>query len=195
MKKRCFLILALLLLPTLLLHGCKDKKKEGKTTPHPVEYESMLFDTSIVHKVDVDIAEEDWADLLENPTDKTKYHADITIDGEKVKDVSFATKGNSSLIFVAADPDSDRYSYKVSFGQYVAIVGCRCSGGANPRNDFRRLLHHVCSHRCDRRRYCGSFLKYLRSVRSVRSGYLVQSLSGASHRSTIFASKRGRTCE
>ena len=111
--------MALLLLPTLLLHGCKDKKKEGKTTPHPVEYESMLFDTSFVHKVDVDIAEEDWADLLENPTEKTKYHVDITIDGEKVKDVSFATKGNSSLIFVAADPDSDRYSYKVSFGQYV----------------------------------------------------------------------------
>ena len=80
MKKRLLLILSVLLLPAMLLNGCKDKKKEGKTIPHTVEYESMLFDTSYVHKVDVDIAEEDWADLLENPIEKTKYHVDITID-------------------------------------------------------------------------------------------------------------------
>ena len=41
------------------------------------------------------------------------------IDGEKINDVSFATKGNTSLTSVASDKDSDRYSFKVNFGKYV----------------------------------------------------------------------------
>ena len=82
------------------------------------EYETTLFQSGVVHKIDIDLSEADWKDLLEHPTEKTKYHADITIDGETLNDVSFATKGNSSLFFVAADPDSSRYSYKVNFGKF-----------------------------------------------------------------------------
>ncbi|MDO4532464.1 MAG: CotH kinase family protein [Coriobacteriia bacterium] len=82
-------------------------------------YESSLFDTGYVHQVDVQISEEDWADLLANPTEKTKYHVDVAIDGEEVKDASFSTKGNSSLYFVAAEGDSSRYSFRVNFGKYV----------------------------------------------------------------------------
>ena len=81
-------------------------------------YETTLFDTSLVHTIDITISEDDWADLLENPTEKTKYEVDITIDGETVEDVSFATKGNTSLSSVATS-DSDRYSFKVNFGKYV----------------------------------------------------------------------------
>lgn len=84
-----------------------------------LEYVSKLFDTGVVHSIDIEIAEEDWADLLENPTDKTKYEVNITIDGEKIEDVSFATKGNTSLSSVAMDENFDRYSFKVNFGKYV----------------------------------------------------------------------------
>ena len=83
------------------------------------EYEDKLFDTSYVHKVNIDISEEDWADLLANPLNKTKYEVNITIDGEIIEDVSFATKGNTSLSSIASDEDSDRYSFKVNFGKYV----------------------------------------------------------------------------
>ena len=82
-------------------------------------YVGKLFDTSYVHTVDITISEEDWADLRENPTEKTKYKTDVTIDGETVREVSFATKGNTSLTAVAEDKDSDRYSFKVNFGKYV----------------------------------------------------------------------------
>ena len=85
----------------------------------PADYAGGLFDTGLVHKVNVHITEEDWDDLLKNPVDKTKYKVDVEIDGEKVKDVSFSTKGNSSLLFVADDPDSDRYSFKINFGKYT----------------------------------------------------------------------------
>ena len=42
----------------------------------------------------------------------------ITIDGETIESVSFATKGNTSLTSVAGDADSVRYSFKVNFGKY-----------------------------------------------------------------------------
>lgn len=72
-----------------------------------------------MHTIDISISDEDWADLKANPLDKTKYTASVTIDGEEVDDVSFATKGNTSLSSVASDEDSDRYSFKINFGKNV----------------------------------------------------------------------------
>ena len=77
-----------------------------------------LFDTGVVHTINVEISEEDWADLKANPLNKTKYRANVTIDGTTVENVSFATKGSTSLSQVAAS-DSDRYSFKINFGKYV----------------------------------------------------------------------------
>ena len=95
--------------------------KEGTSAEAKAEemtYESKLFDTSYVHTIDVTISEDDWAELLEKPTDKKKYEVSVNIDGENIESVSFATKGNTSLSSVA-DSDSDRYSFKVNFGKYV----------------------------------------------------------------------------
>ena len=77
-----------------------------------------LFSTDRVHTIDVTISEEDWADLQANPLEKTKYKTTVNIDGETVEEVSFATKGNTSLSSVASDPDSTRYSFKLNFGKY-----------------------------------------------------------------------------
>ncbi len=82
------------------------------------DYTTSLFDTSYVHEINVEISEEDWVDLLANPTDKTKYKTTVTIDGEVIENVSFATKGNTSLSQVASS-DSDRYSFKLNFGKFV----------------------------------------------------------------------------
>ena len=84
-----------------------------------MNYEETLFDTSYVHRIDVRIDDEDWDDLLENPMDKSKYPASVVIDGEELTKVSFQTKGNSSLTFVASDPECTRYSFKLKFGKYV----------------------------------------------------------------------------
>jgi spore coat protein CotH len=94
---------------------------DGSTsdTAVTVGYEDKIFDTSYVHEINVEISEEDWADLLANPLEKTKYETNVTIDGETIEDVSFATKGNTSLSFIASDADSDRYSFKINFGKYV----------------------------------------------------------------------------
>ena len=108
-----------------VLAGCSQDATPGSDSGGSTDvnanagYESALFDASYVHRIDVQISEEDWADLLANPTEKTKYHVDMAIDGEEVEDASFSTKGNSSLYFVAAEGDSSRYSFRVNFGKYV----------------------------------------------------------------------------
>ncbi len=83
------------------------------------DYTNTLFDDSVVHKINIEISEEDWQDLKTNPLDKTKYTANVTIDGETIENVTFATKGNTSLSSVASNEDSDRYSFKINFGKNV----------------------------------------------------------------------------
>ena len=103
--------------------GCKNSSNKKEETEQvkaeTLSYENKLFDTSYVHTINVEIADDDWEDLKANPTQKTKYQADITIDGETINDVSFSTKGNTSLSSVSSDSDSDRYCFKVNFGKYV----------------------------------------------------------------------------
>ncbi len=83
-------------------------------------YDDKLFDPSYVHSIEISMAAEDWEDLKVNPLLKKKYHADIVIDGEPFGNVSCATKGNSSLIYVAESGDSIRYSFKIKFNKYDA---------------------------------------------------------------------------
>ncbi len=99
--------------------GTEETVKETGTSliTSDAEY-ADFFDTSVVHTIDIEISEEDWEDLKANPLDKTKYKVNVTIDGETINNVSFATKGNTSLTSVASDEDSDRYSFKINFGKY-----------------------------------------------------------------------------
>ena len=105
-------ILHLVFAAAVLLVLCSCGAKEENTT-------ADIFDAEVIHRVDITISAEDWDDLLTHPVDKTKYKVDVSIDGETVKEVSFATKGTSSLLLSASDPDNSRYSYKIDFGHYV----------------------------------------------------------------------------
>ena len=98
-----------------------DRTEKNDSQLKMAPYETKLFDVSCVHTIDISILETDWADLRKNPREKTKYPVDVTIDGETVEQVSFTTKGNTSLSFIADDPDSDRYSFKINFGKYVPV--------------------------------------------------------------------------
>ena len=127
MTKAVSIILTLALVMGICLSGCQTKTSESQATADSAtadnakntsaEYAESLFDTGYVHEINVEISEDDWKDLLENPLEKTKYKANVTIDGNRVENVSFATKGNTSLSQVASS-DSDRYSFKINFGKY-----------------------------------------------------------------------------
>ena len=86
-------------------------------------YQNTLFDTSSVIEVDIDISEDNWAALLENATAEEYYDCDVTINGTTYEHVSLRAKGNTSLSMVASS-DSDRYSFKIKFDEYVDGQSC-----------------------------------------------------------------------
>lgn len=118
-KARAFF--AFVLGASLMLTGCSQNttSKNSTVNNQSLSYADKLFTTDTVHTIEVELSADDWADLKANPTDKTKYKANVTIDGETINNVSFSTKGNTSLTSVAQDKDSDRYSFKINFGKYM----------------------------------------------------------------------------
>lgn len=86
-------------------------------------YENTLFDTASVIEVDIDISEDDWSDLLENATAEAYYDCNVTVNGTTYEHVGLRAKGNTSLSMVASS-DSDRYSFKIKFDEYVDGQSC-----------------------------------------------------------------------
>ena len=117
-KRLAAAALALLCLP-LAACGRKAPANAAPDYSDGMTYAETLFDASRVHEIDVSISEEDWADLKANARLKTKYVSSVTIDGERIGNVAFSAKGNTSLAFVADRQDCDRYSFKLNFGKYV----------------------------------------------------------------------------
>lgn len=89
-----------------------------------LSYESELFDTSEPLDINIVIDEDDWNEMLENAMSETYYECAIEINGETFSRVGIRPKGNTSLMSIANDPDTDRYSFKVEFDQYVDDQSC-----------------------------------------------------------------------
>ena len=85
----------------------------------PLDYESRLFNTDIVHTVNIEISETDWADLRDRALYKELHDATVTVDGESYYHVGVRTKGNVTLI-QSIVRDWDRYSLVVDFAAFDA---------------------------------------------------------------------------
>lgn len=89
------------------------------------EYESTLFNDDNIIEINLEIDEEDWENLLKNAVSEEYYSADVTVNGETYAKAGIRAKGNTSL-FMVASSDSDRYSFKIKFDEY--IDGQKCDG-------------------------------------------------------------------
>jgi len=78
-------------------------------------YEDRLFDTSVVHTIDIVI--DDWETFLSTAQSEEYSVCSVVIDGEAFKNVGIRGKGNTSLSTVSS-MDSNRYSFKLEFDQY-----------------------------------------------------------------------------
>ncbi len=90
---------------------------KAEETDSRFAYAEHLFREGAVNEIDIQIAEEDWQDILENPLAEEYHRANVVINGEMAGNVAIRTKGNTSLTFVASS-DSDRYSFKLDFDYY-----------------------------------------------------------------------------
>lgn len=105
--------LALVVFAFLVFGIASREDAEAKEYP----YLDNLFAEGVVNEINIDISEEDWADLVENPLEETYYAVDVTINGETLSNVALRTKGNNTLTSVASS-DSDRYSFKIDFDYF-----------------------------------------------------------------------------
>ena len=78
-------------------------------------YASRLFQTSVVHTID--IVMDDWDSFIENCTDEQYTACTVVIDGEAFRNVAIRAKGNTSLTSVKSY-GNDRYSFKIEFDHY-----------------------------------------------------------------------------
>lgn len=95
----------------------------GSGNGFSMDYESTLFDMSQTIEINIDMDESQWEQLLATATYEEYYTCDVTVNGTTYKNVGIRPKGNTSLTMVASS-DSDRYSFKLKFDEYVDNQTC-----------------------------------------------------------------------
>ncbi|KAI7254120.1 hypothetical protein KC345_g11293, partial [Hortaea werneckii] len=129
-SKQVLLILCCLLLVTAIA-GCQMSKPSAESTANQADTQSKAvlskeqsLDTEVFPKdkvVDVKITldPDDFQDMLDNASAEEYKTATVEYNGIKMDNVAVRTKGNLSLRSVVQMSDSDRYSFKLSFDEYV----------------------------------------------------------------------------
>ncbi len=92
---------------------------ENNTTEVSTSGYEAEMDKNTIMTFEIKADPEAWQTMLDNATDKEYISADITINGTTVENVGIRAKGNSSLSSIARDDETDRYSFKIKFDEYV----------------------------------------------------------------------------
>ncbi len=115
------LAVCLALILTITLIGLSHNSTY-KTSVEP-EYAKKVFGTDII-SVEIMADESDWQNMLDNAISEEFIVADVVVNGTKFQNVGIRPKGNSSLSQVARNSDSDRYSFRLQFDEYVKGQTC-----------------------------------------------------------------------
>ena len=133
------------------------------------EYETKLFKTDVVHTINIEIAEADWADLKSRALYKETHDATLVVDGETFYHVEIRTKGNSTLA-QSIVRDWDRQSLTVDFGSLQA--GQRYYG-----LDTLSLYNNACDASCLKNMLCLDMMRRM-GVPSPLSSFAAVFLNG-----------------
>ncbi|GLX69369.1 CotH kinase family protein [Paenibacillus glycanilyticus] len=112
------------------LTGCAskptaDNNDEGNAAIRAATSEDEQFlDKSVFPKdkvvdVKITIDKDEFQDILDNASAEEYHTASVDYNGEHFDNVAIRAKGNLSLRSVVQMDDSDRYSFKLSFDEYV----------------------------------------------------------------------------
>ncbi|HJJ35580.1 MAG TPA: CotH kinase family protein [Methanocorpusculum sp.] len=108
------LVAVALVAVSILMAGAFSAEKRGVESP----YEDAYFNKSTVNTVNITISDENWQDILANPTAEEYHVCTIEINGDTYQGSAIRTKGQSTLSSLAS-ADTDRYSFKVKADEYV----------------------------------------------------------------------------
>jgi len=87
-----------------------------------LQYPQKLFGADII-EIDIRADENEWRTMLDNATAEEYISCDVLVNGTLIQYVGIRPKGNSSLSMVAGS-DSDRYSFKFKFDEYIKGQSC-----------------------------------------------------------------------
>lgn len=114
------LALALLVSVTFVVFG-NTQGKEGNIITE-AEYATKLFGADII-SIEIIADEDAWQEMLDNAINEQYIMADVVVNGEKFQNIGIRPKGNSSLMQVASS-NSDRYSFRLQFDEYIKGQTC-----------------------------------------------------------------------
>ncbi|WP_211747733.1 CotH kinase family protein [Paenibacillus sp. Marseille-Q4541] len=110
----------------LILAGCQigSSSTSSETADTAVSEEQQKIEETVFPKdkvvdVKITIDEDEFQDMLDNASAEEYKSASVEYNGIKLDNVGIRTKGNLSLRSVVQMEDSDRYSFKLSFDEYV----------------------------------------------------------------------------
>lgn len=110
----------------LILAGCQFGSSSSSTdssgtavSKETQKIEETIFPKDKVVDVKITIDEDQFQDMLDNASAEEYKPASVEYNGIKLDNVGIRTKGNLSLRSVVQMEDSNRYSFKLSFDEYV----------------------------------------------------------------------------
>lgn len=111
------IFLALALLLSFSSMQLSQASEDGEVSSS-ISIDEVIFPHDEIIKVSINIDEEDYAQMNKNAMNEEYVMADITYNGYEFSSVAIRPKGNSSLSSVVKS-DSDRYSFKIDFDDYI----------------------------------------------------------------------------
>lgn len=123
-KKRMTVQLSLVMAIVLLISGCQwtptaaGTVSSTKSDAQQEQMDSTVFPKDKVIDVKITMDEADFQDMLDNASAEEYKEASVNYNGMQFDHVGIRTKGNLSLRSVV-NSDSDRYSFKISFDEYL----------------------------------------------------------------------------
>lgn len=116
------------LLLVIAMAGCQNASpsatnetasQEKVVSSNEKKLDEQVFPKDKVVDVKITLDPDDFQDMLDNASAEEYKMASVEYNGLKFDNVAIRTKGNLSLRSVVQMEDSDRYSFKISFDEYV----------------------------------------------------------------------------
>ncbi len=114
------MLLALITISIILVVS-NNAVKSGIYKSEPT-YATQIFGPDII-SIEIITDENDWQAMLDNAIAEQFIMADVIVNGTTFKNVGIRPKGNSSLTQVARS-ESDRYSFRLQFNEYIKAQTC-----------------------------------------------------------------------
>ncbi len=125
-SKKINIIVAIAVVFALIISGVLVMTGNNQETKGVIKteaaYATKIFGADII-SIEIIADEDNWQEMLDNATSEQYIMADVIVNGVKFQNVGVRPKGNSSLTQVA-NSDSDRYSFRLQFDEYIKGQTC-----------------------------------------------------------------------